>query len=119
MTKVPTDTPAAVARRIEIREWWLSASAVVVTLILTIGIVSLSVAMLGTHEEEFENLQTRLAVRGLVGLVLLFDIYAVYQQLLVHRVRRHWMAREELFRLIGENAADMIAVVDSDRAPRL
>lgn len=104
---------AADVRNIEVREWWLSWSAVVVTLVLTLGIASLAFSMLGSHEMETENLQTRLAVRGLVGMVLLFDIYAIYQQLMIHRVRRQWMEREELFRLIGENAADMIAVVDS------
>jgi len=29
-----------------------------------------------------------LAVRGLIGLVLLFDIYTVYLQFQIHRVRR-------------------------------
>jgi PAS domain-containing protein len=51
-------------------------------------------------------------VRGLVGLVLLFDVYTVYQQLQIHRMRRELFKREELFRLINENAADMIAIVD-------
>ncbi len=44
-------------------------------------------------------------------MVLLFDIYTVYQQLQIYRVRRQLAKREELFRLITENAADMIAVV--------
>ena len=51
-------------------------------------------------------------MRGLLGLVLIFDIYTLYQQLQIHRIRRKWMQREELFRLISENAADLIAVVD-------
>ena len=52
------------------------------------------------------------AIRGLVGLVFLFDLYTIYQYLLIHRVRRQLVEREELFHLISENAADMIAVVD-------
>jgi PAS domain S-box-containing protein len=47
-------------------------------------------------------------------MVLLFDIYTVYQQLQIYRIRRQMAEREELFRLITENAADMIAVVDSE-----
>src|SRR5439155_11760430 len=43
-----------------------------------------------------------------------FDIYSVYQQFQIHRVRRQLMARDDLFRAISENAADMIAVVDAD-----
>ena len=51
-------------------------------------------------------------MRGLVGLVFLFDLYTIYQYLLIHRIRRQLLEREELFHLINENAADMIAVVD-------
>jgi PAS domain S-box-containing protein len=49
---------------------------------------------------------------GLVGMVLLFDIYTVYQHFQVQQVRKQLIAREELFRLITESAADMIAVVN-------
>ena len=52
------------------------------------------------------------ALRGLVGLVFLFDLYTIYQYLLIHRIRRQLLEREELFHLISDNAADMIAVVD-------
>jgi two-component system cell cycle sensor histidine kinase/response regulator CckA len=54
------------------------------------------------------------AVRGLICLVLLFDVYVVYQQLQICRIRRQLVNREELFRLISENAADMIALVDAN-----
>ncbi len=54
------------------------------------------------------------AIRGLVGLIFLFDIYTIYQHLLIHRIRRELVEREELFHLISENAADMIAVVDME-----
>jgi PAS domain S-box-containing protein len=52
------------------------------------------------------------AVRGLGALVFLFDLYTIYQHLQIHRIRRQLLEREELFHLISENAADMIAVVD-------
>ena len=52
-------------------------------------------------------------LRGLVGLVFLFDLYTIYQNVLIHRIRRRLVEREELFYLISENAADMIAVVDT------
>ena len=52
-------------------------------------------------------------VRGLAALVLLFDIYTMYQHLQLQRVRRQLAEHDELFQLITENAADMIAVVDS------
>jgi two-component system, cell cycle sensor histidine kinase and response regulator CckA len=103
-------------RKIERREWMLWASAVLVTLFLTLGLVSFVVPLL-RHLEGFDALHMTLTVRGLVGIVLLFDIYTVYQQLQIHRVRRQLTKREEIFRLISENAADMIAVVDADGNP--
>jgi hypothetical protein len=44
-------------------------------------------------------------------MVIIFVVYVVYQQLQIHRFRMHVLAQEELFSVIGENAADMIAVV--------
>jgi diguanylate cyclase (GGDEF)-like protein/PAS domain S-box-containing protein len=44
----------------------------------------------------------------LAALLLL----ALYQQLRVYRIRRSSKQREELFRIVTENAADMIALVD-------
>jgi two-component system, cell cycle sensor histidine kinase and response regulator CckA len=101
-------------RRIERREWRLWATAVVVTLLLTAGILSFLPVLLTTNER-FEYLFTlRRAMWGLLGIVLLFNLYTVYQQLQLHRMRRRLFEREELFRLISDNAADMIAVVDMD-----
>jgi two-component system, cell cycle sensor histidine kinase and response regulator CckA len=54
------------------------------------------------------------AVRGLLLLVFIFDLYTIYQHLLIYRIRRELVKREELFHLISENAADMIAVVDME-----
>jgi two-component system, cell cycle sensor histidine kinase and response regulator CckA len=99
-------------RRIERREWVLWSFAILVTLLLTTGIVSFIFPMLHQEMTEFDVLHLNLAVRGLVGLVLLFDIYTIYQQLQIYRIRKELVQREELFRLISENAGDMIAVVD-------
>jgi PAS domain S-box-containing protein len=99
-------------RKIEQREWWLWASAVLITLILTSGLVSFVLPLL--HQREWDWYQITHSIRGLVGLVLLFDVYVIYQQLQIYRIRRQLIQREELFRLITENAADMIAVVDGN-----
>jgi len=56
----------------------------------------------------------RQSVRGLLGLVFLFDLYTIYQQLLIHRIRRQLSDQEQMFRLITENAEDLITVVDRD-----
>jgi two-component system, cell cycle sensor histidine kinase and response regulator CckA len=99
-------------RRIERREWWLWTAAVLITLLLTAGIVSFLPLFLHSGESWESVFAMRNAMWGLVGVVLLFDLYTIYQQLQIHKMRRHLFEREELFRLISENAADMIAVVD-------
>jgi two-component system, cell cycle sensor histidine kinase and response regulator CckA len=101
-------------RRIERREWWLWASAIVVTLLLLVGLSSFILPAFRIGEDTFLRFFLPQAVRGLVGLVLIFDVYTIYQQLQIHRIRRQLVEREELFRLISENAADMIAVVDME-----
>src|SRR5271157_1465714 len=102
------------SRRIERREWWLSSTAIAITLLLTFGIVSFLPVLMHSHYDWEAILALRQAVWGLLGMVLLFDLYTIYQQLQIHRIRRQLEAREKLFRLITENAADMIAVVDTE-----
>ena len=101
-------------KQMERREWWLWSFVVVVTLLLTGGIASFALPLLHADMDSFYWVHIRQSVRGLLGLVLLFDIYSVYQQFQIHSVRRQLMARDELFRVISENAADMIAVVNGD-----
>src|ERR1035437_7966292 len=98
-------------RQVEVREWSLWGSAVTVTLVLTAGIASQTFA--GPHPfENAEWFNLKEWVRGLACLVLLFDIYTVYQQLQLQRIRLELTQRNQLFEVITENAADMIAVID-------
>jgi PAS domain S-box-containing protein len=102
------------ARQVERREWWLWGFAIIVTVGLTAAIVFL--VLPGQHSENNSLYWTGLRewVRGLAALVLLFDVYTMYQHLQLQRVRRQLAERDELFQLITENAADMIAVVSHD-----
>src|SRR3989440_5710257 len=101
-------------RRIEHREWWLWATAVIITILLTVGILSFLPPILRSGEQTESAFTLQRAMWGLVAIVLLFDLYTVYQQLQLHRTRRRLFDREELFQLITENVADMIAVVDME-----
>lgn len=102
-------SPKTSLRHLEQRQWWLSASGIFVTLLLTLGIISFAAPMLlsGTGSGN-----ATVEVRALVALVLLFDLYVIFQQLGIYRFRLRLVEREELFRLIDENAADMIALID-------
>lgn len=101
-------------RRIEGREWWLWGFAVAVTLALTLGIISFTFPWFNQETNVAYWFDLKEWVRGLAALVLLFDFYAIYQHLQLHRIRRQLAERDQLFQLISENAADMIALVDGD-----
>ena len=62
-------------RRIAQRQWWLWSSAVMVTLLLTLGIASFAFPGILSRTDAFDLFQLDQAMRGLVGLVLLFNVY--------------------------------------------
>jgi PAS domain S-box-containing protein len=115
--QVSQNSPEAIPtqmRRIEGREWWLWGFAVAVTLALTLGIISFTFPWFNRDTDVSYWFDLREWVRGLAALVLLFDFYAIYQHMQLHRIRRQLAERDQLFQLISENAADMIALVDGD-----
>jgi PAS domain S-box-containing protein len=115
--EVNRNSPEAIPtrmRRVEGREWWLWGFAIAVTLALTLGLISFTFPWLNRETDASYWFDLREWVRALAALVLLFDFYAVYQHLQLHKIRRQLAERDELFQLISENAADMIALVGSD-----
>jgi PAS domain S-box-containing protein len=115
--EVSQNSPEAIPaqmRQIEGREWWLWGFAVAVTLALTLGIVSFTFPWFRWDRDASYWFDLREWVRGLAALVLLFDFYTIYQHFQLHRIRRQLAERDQLFQLISENAADMIALVGSD-----
>jgi len=105
---------AARIHQIEGRDWWLWVYVVLVTVALTAGLGSF--AVMGIRDTAGSVYWTTLRdwIRGLAALVLLFDIYSIYQHLQLYRIRQLLAEQNHLFRLISENAADMITVVDND-----
>lgn len=110
----PSNPALMPLRKVEGREWWLWGFAVTVTLGLTLAILSLTFPGFQWAKDELYLFTLKEWVRGLTGLVLLFDVYSIYQHLQLQRVRRTLWQREHLFHLITENAVDMIAVVNRD-----
>lgn len=99
MTTVPQTLPEeapesrmqeiqATLRKLEKRDWWLWSLAIVVMLLLTLAVVSLSFPGLMKFEDPFFRFSLNQSVRGLVGLVLLFNTYTIYQQVMIKRLRR-------------------------------
>jgi diguanylate cyclase (GGDEF)-like protein len=78
-----------ILRKLDRKAWWHWWTAVLVILLLTGGIISLSLPR--TFGEGDPNAQSQLgvAVRGLLGLVLIFNVYTLYQQHLLTKLRKH------------------------------
>src|SRR6202051_391292 len=115
--QVSQNSPLAIPtqmRRIEGREWWLWGFAVALTLALTLGIISLTFPWFNADADVSYWFDLREWVRGLAALVLLFDFYAIYQPMQLHRIRRQLAERDKFCQLKRENPADMIALVDGD-----
>src|SRR6476646_929533 len=89
---IDADLVLAHLKKVESRQWWLWASAIVVTLLLTVGLLSFTFPFLFEQAYTSYVISLQTSLRGLVGLVMLFDIYAFYQQLQIHRVRKQLYA---------------------------
>jgi diguanylate cyclase (GGDEF)-like protein len=93
---LPFETPTeqhveqirAQLRKLERRDWWLWVVAIVVMLLLTVAVVSMTFPGLIQVDDPFFQFSLNQAVRGLIGLVLIFNIYSIYQQVIVKRLRR-------------------------------
>src|SRR5271154_6692355 len=83
----PIEQIQATMQSVVRRQWWLESSGVLVTLLLTLCVGSFAFPGLLSAQEEFYTFNLNLAVRGLVGLVLLFNIYTIYQQTQIHRIQ--------------------------------
>jgi diguanylate cyclase (GGDEF)-like protein len=75
-------------RKLERRDWWLWAIAILVMLLLTVGIFSLSFPGLMQFSDPLFQFSLNEAVRGIAGLVLLFNSYTIYQQVRIKKLRR-------------------------------
>ena len=84
---VPAEEIRKSMRRLQRRQWWMWSSAVLVTLLLTLTIASFAFPGLLSQAAGLSSFYLDQSVRGLVGLVLLFDVYTIYQQLLIHRIQ--------------------------------
>jgi len=75
-------------RRMDRREWWLWSYAIMVTLLLLTAVASFAFPALLSGEDTYYSFFLNQAVRGLVGMVLIFNVYVIYQQLEISRIRR-------------------------------
>ena len=86
------DQTQALLVHLERREWWRWIVAIFVMLALTFGLFALSVPNIGGRNW-IEQTELSIALRGLLAIVLLFDVFVVHQQMLITTLRRDLATR--------------------------
>ena len=104
MTSEPSDaatggSPVEIRHSLRIldrKDWWHWWNTVLVIMLLMGAIVSLSLPEILGDNNFSSQLQLEVAVRGLLGLVLIFNIYMLYQQHLLRQLRNHLSSQIEV-----------------------
>ena len=78
---------------------WLWATLITITLLLTIGLASFVLFNSHFHRDFYLLIELPRAVRGIVGLLILFDLYTIHRHLPILQIHRE--LREDLRRLKG------------------
>jgi diguanylate cyclase (GGDEF)-like protein len=102
-------------QKLERRDWWLWSMAVVVMLLLTFAVFTMSFPGVIKVEDTLFEASLNRAVRGLIGLVLIFNAYTIYQQVTVKRLRRDYSRQIEEIHTLQVRAEEFerLAQVDS------
>jgi diguanylate cyclase (GGDEF)-like protein len=75
-------------KRLRRRDWWLWFTSALVILLLTVAVVSFTMPTLFQDQTGFFQFNLEQAVRGLVGMVLIFNVYAIYQHWVMKRLQQ-------------------------------
>lgn len=83
-------------RKIGRSNWTLWCLAVIIALALTVAVATLSMTVIFDAHDPFYHFRLSQAVRALVGMVLLFSVYTLYQQFQLTRTRRRLAEQVEI-----------------------
>ncbi len=75
-------------RKIEKRDWWVWANSILVMLLLTGALISFALPSLTQGATTILRIKVTEAIFGLVVLIVVFNVYTIYQQVLIKRLRR-------------------------------
>jgi diguanylate cyclase (GGDEF)-like protein len=101
--------------RLDRRDWWLWGTTVLLLLLLCAAVALLGIALLMRESDSRLVFNLDLALRGLWGLVLLFSVFAVYQQWAMKGLRRQLIKQIEVAHRSVIHAEEFfqLAAVDS------
>jgi hypothetical protein len=84
-----SDSPLRILHSLRVldrKDWWHWWNTVLVIMLLMGAILALSLPKILGDKDFSSQLQLDVAVRGLLGLVLIFNVYMLYQQHLLRQL---------------------------------
>lgn len=91
-------------RKLEKRDWWVWANSILVMLLLTGALISFALPSLMQGATTVLKIKVTEAIFGLVALVVLFNVYTIYQQVLIKRLRRQLAEKQHHSMILRELA---------------
>jgi diguanylate cyclase (GGDEF)-like protein len=91
-------------RKIEKRDWWVWANSIFVMLLLTGALISFTLPSLSQGAAPLFRIKVSEAILGLVALIVLFNAYTIYQQVLIKRLRRQLAEKQHHSMILRELA---------------
>jgi diguanylate cyclase (GGDEF)-like protein len=82
-------------KKIDRRDWWVRGYSIFVILLLTFAVISLTLPSLLAGAETIFNIRYTEAVFGLITLIVLFNMYSIYQEVLIKRLRRQLLEKQD------------------------
>lgn len=82
-------------RRIEKRDWWVRGYSIFVILLLTFAVISLTLPSIFAGAETIFRIKLTEAVFGLITLIVVFNIYTIYQEVLIKRLRGQLLEKQD------------------------
>src|SRR5271155_2337844 len=102
-------------RDVERRQWWLWSTTVLVLLLLTVAVASFAFPAMLSREQYTYSFYLNQSVRALVGIVLLFTVYLIYQQTLLMRMRRQLADQIESLAKVESLASEVFKLAALDQ----
>src|SRR5208282_2667770 len=97
------------------KQWWLWSTTVAVLLLLTLAVASFTFPALLSKDADTYSFFLNQSVRALVGIVLLFSVYLVYQQMLIHRLRNQLSDQIESLAKVESLASEVYKLAALDQ----
>lgn len=112
------DKPALIREHlnhIDRRQWWLGSTTVAVVLLLTLCVASFAFPGILNGEEAGYSFYMNQAVRALVGLVLVFSVYLIYQQTQISKLRKQVGAQIDSLAKVESLASEVYKLAALDQ----